>query len=130
MNPRTNHMRLHNNYSKWTIYLATFLHPVILPENSSISPIFVIYVITLFLFFGFSLADGGNGLGSLYDDLPSSENSGENKRKLESDQDDNEIPAKRLLTRKIIQLALSTYFKFLEETLANNFFTKFISRFL
>jgi len=48
-------------------------------------------------------------LGNLYDDLPTSGNSGENKRKLaiETDQDDNELPAKRILAGgKIIMLII------------------------
>jgi len=46
-------------------------------------------------------------MGNLYDDLPTSGNSGENKRKLETDQDDNELPAKRILAGgRIIMLIL------------------------
>lgn len=46
-------------------------------------------------------------MGNLYDDLPTSENSGENKRKLETTQDDNESPAKRILAgEEIILLQL------------------------
>ena len=42
--------------------------------------------------------------GNLYDDLPTSENSQENKRKLETNGDDHSTPAKRPLTRKIVRL--------------------------
>lgn len=45
-------------------------------------------------------------MGNLYDDLPNSENNGENKRKLEiADQDDNELPAKRILTESKYKLS-------------------------
>ena len=55
----------------------------------------------------FLSASGDNLLGNLYDDLPNSENNGENKRKLETaDQDDNELPAKRILTGEEIMLLI------------------------
>ena len=60
----------------------------------------------------FLSASGDDLLGNLYDDLPTSENSGESiKRKLETDQDDNdELPAKRILAgEEIIMLILGIY---------------------
>ena len=63
--------------------------------------------ITAFGLCYFLSASGDDLLGNLYDDLPTSENSGENKRKLETTQDDNESPAKRILAgEEIILLQL------------------------
>lgn len=60
--------------------------------------------------FYFLSASGDDLLGNLYDDIPTSGNSGENKRKLETDQDDNELPAKRILAGgEIIMLILGIY---------------------
>ena len=60
----------------------------------------------------FLSASADDLLGNLYDDLPTSENTGENKRKLETltDPEDNELPAKRILAgEEIILLILGIY---------------------
>ena len=101
----TNFVRVQSD-SRWTIYLAIFPHLVIQLKAVILSHL-LLDELQHFCLCYFLSASGDDLLGNLYDDLPTSENSGENKRKLETDRDDNESPAKRILAgEEIILLQL------------------------